>query len=238
MIYDKEQLKELLKFIDDLIVDPENEWFAEDLRSKFEGDNINIASSTISFDEFVKFQRKIFKVKAREFYKSIQDIQLKSELERDFQEMMWWRLMNNIERQYLFAYYQIENILNHYILERNAFEKIKINSEKYVVKFSDSFEVRCMSYFFSKDSPNDIEKISSIQAKIAFWCVEEFVKDWVVKNNSIIINLVQIRNLLSHRNSKANKIKILIKVEDMKKSDDSYFGFLMNFLRKIRDTVI
>ncbi len=240
MSYSKENLEKLTAFIEELIADPENRSWAETLREKIDSSNVNALAGTLAFDEFVRLQKKIFRLKSKEFYKEITDIELKAELERDYQEMLWWRMLNNVERQYLYSFFQIENMLNYYIVKNDAFKRIQKNKEKYIIDFDEKFSVNAYTYFFYNNTPKEISKINSIYAKLAFWGIETNNKGWLMDKTrkDTIDQIVQIRNKASHRHSMDSNKYLLALVERFKSGDDSNQSFITNVLRKIRDSVI
>lgn len=240
MNYKKENLIKLLKLVEEISKQPGNEWFKDELTSRLDATSLSTDDDSLSVEPFFRLQRKIFKTKGLEFYKNITDDKLRIELTKDFQEMLWYKVLNQIDRQYLFTYYQIENMINFFITKNLAHEKIKNNPNNYVIEFTDKFVVKSYNYFFSKNTePIDVIKISSIYAKIVFWSIETNNKSWIHDKSRKFHfdNIVQIRNMKSHRNSQVDNSFILANIESIKKGDDSNYSFLIAILTRIKNTL-
>lgn len=239
MTNNKENLIKLLKLVIEISKEPENDWFKELLKEKFDTSAIHREGDSLSADSFLRLQRKIFRTKALEFYKNIKEHNLRIELVKDFQEMLWYKVLNQVDNQYLFTYYQIENMINFFISKNSAHEKIKENPSHYVIEFSEKFIVKAYDYFYKSAKPIDVIKISSIYAKIVFWVVETDNKSWFLDKSRKFHfnNLVQIRNMKSHRNSHGDNSFVLSNIESIKKSDDSNYSFLSAILSRIKNTL-
>jgi hypothetical protein len=239
MKYKKESLEKLLLLIDIISKGEGNEWFNEILQDRFQIYNTQKSDNFITAESFIRLQRKIIKTKAIEYYKSIEDLKLQNELIKDFQEMLWFKVLNQIDKQYLFTYYQIENMINHFIIKNKAHDKIKVDSNRHTIKFTDKFEVKSALYFFKDSKPIEIDKISSIWAKLVFWAVETKNESWI-KDKSIkyhLDNIINIRNMKSHRNSNGEYGIQLSYIEQIKKGDDSNYSYLLSILYKLKMSI-
>lgn len=240
MKYNKEKLLKLLKLVEEISNQPGNEWFKNELTIRLDATRLTKEKDSLSIEPFLRLQRKIFRTKGLEFYKNITEDGLRIELIKDFQEMLWYKLLNQIDRQYLFTYYQIENMINFFIIKNLAHEKIKKNPNNYKIEFTEWFTVNSYSYFFSTNSdPIDVIKISSIYAKIVFWAIESGNKSWILDKTRKFHfdNVVQIRNMKSHRNSQGDNTYLLRHIQSIKIGDDSNYSFLIAILSRIKNTI-
>lgn len=230
MSYKRESLEKLLLLLEEICNEEENLWFKNRLHEQYSeiGDN---------FPSFFKHLKKQYKIKANTFYKDISDKNLKMQLIKDFIEMYWYLGINDVNRFCLFTYYQIENLLNYYITESNAFEKIMTNKNYFIKQFNEKFTVVCFDKFFQNGNKQSLDKIN-IWAKIVYWTLDSNSEEWENQNHSNISNVVNIRNSNSHRNSTqcANE-KNEETLKYMVKSDYSNFGYYANILKKIRDSL-
>lgn len=230
MSYKRESLEKLLLLLEEICNDEENLWFKNRLHEQFSeiGDN---------FPSYFRHLKKQYKIKANTFYKDIPDNNLKVKLTQDYVEMSWYLGINDVNRFCLFTYYQIENLLNYYITESNAFEKIKTNKNYFIKQFNEKFTVVCFDKFFQNETNQSLDKIN-IWAKIVYWALDSNSEDWENQNHSNISNLVNIRNTNSHRNStQGPNEKNEETLKYLARSDYSNFGFYANILKKIRDSL-
>lgn len=220
----KENLTKLLSLIERISQIEENKWFKDELHRKL--------SINFSFPEYFKAQKLQYKVKAKNFYKSIDNLKLKNELVDDYIEMSWYQSVNNIDRFLLFAYYQMENLINYYCKISNVYEKLKLNKDYYTHSYSEKFQIVTYNSFYYKERQSPLSKVS-IWAKLTYWMYDSKSFDWERKNHLNISNLINIRNKNSHRNSdKVNKdIETLIEI--LKKSDISILSFYIGILKFI-----
>jgi hypothetical protein len=240
MKFKNEKLVKLLKLIEEISNQQDFKWFKDELTNMLNVTMLTREDDSLSVEPFLRLQRKIFRTKGLEFYKNVAEDNLRIQLTKDFQEMLWYKVLNQVDRQYLFTYYQIENMINFFITKNLAHEKIRNNSNNYVIEFSEKFIVTSYNYFFSKNGdPIDVTKISSIYAKIAFWAIETNNKSWILDKSRKfhLDNVVQIRNLKGHRNSQGDNPFVLANIEKIKKGDDSNYGFLIAILSRIKSTL-
>lgn len=114
----KEQLKKLLDFIDELAKDKDNAWFVVELREKF-----SIPAGNQSMINDIKSIREALHIKGDNsiHYSYISNISLRNQLLVDNLRMennaLDFQTIDETERFYYFcvnAFYQIENLLNYY----------------------------------------------------------------------------------------------------------------------------
>ncbi len=223
----EQNLKKLLNLIDELCSIDENQWFKEALIKKY-----SKKSDFQDFPEFLKHQKKQFRLKARTFYSSINDKKLKKQLVDDYVEMMWNQSVNNVDRFMLFSFYQLENLLNYYLNISNAHNKIYSNKNYYTHSYNRSFTVVAYDGFFYKAQAKAFEKVN-IWSKLTFWMIDSNSVEWESKNHFNISNLINIRNSNSHRNSKQINKDIRNTVQLLKVADFSYLGFYLNVLKYV-----
>jgi len=232
----KLDLTTLIDFVTEIANQKGNEWFKNDLINNLGGNNYSTFET--SAELFIRTLRKTFNKKSRDFYKIISDQRLNIELTADFKEMLWYKTTNNIERQYLFIYYQIENMLNHYIMMNDAFTKISKESDKHIIKFSEKFSVNCKAYFFDNNNqPRELNKIGSIWAKLVFWAVDTKNEIWLIDKKTNFDQIVNLRNDNSHRNSSELNNYVQNTIDILKKSDDGNHSYVITILKKIKSTI-
>jgi len=227
----KESLEKLLVFISDICEHDENSWFKKALIQKLTTDN-----GFENFPGFVKYQKKQFKLKANIFYSDITDLKLKKQLINDYIEMCWYQSLNRIDRFLLYAFYQIENLLNYYARTTNAHQNIKGEPDKYNHEYAPKFIVKSSKGFFSDKGVISIEKVN-IWAKITYWMIETGSISWEKSNHFAISNLINVRNSESHRDSRKNSDNVESVLLFHKKADFSALGFYINVIKKIAETV-
>jgi len=236
MKFNEEHLGALLEFLDDILVHPENNWFKEELLKILTWEGIAPDGRNVYFTGFIKNLRANYIDKSKYFYRNVKNKKLRSELERDFQEMLWWKMMNNVKRQYSFAFYQMENMLNYFISNSNALEKVIKDPKRFTLKFNEKFIVRCGDDI----KTNDITKVKSIYTKIVIWAYEKDKVDWLLTfpNKYNIDNIVNIRNLNSHQNSQKDSPYYDNLVKEFKHGDETNHGYVINILNEFKETVV
>lgn len=114
MKYKKENLTKLLKLVEEISSQPENEWFKNDLKKKVTANSSINNSSTI--DEIYEYCIKlIIKDHAEKFYADFKLLGIKERLIEDFIRMEKFRRDDNFEDFCLAAYQQLESIINELI---------------------------------------------------------------------------------------------------------------------------
>ena len=241
MKYQKSSLIQLLKLVKEIVSERGNEWFKDSLYQELYSTGLDYGNNSPSAESFLRLQRKIIRVKALEFYKNIESTKLRAELVKDFQEMQWYKLLNQVEKQYLFTCYQVENMINYFISNNQAHEKIKSRPEFYSIEFSEKFITKSYSYFFSKSGdPIEISKINSLYAKLVFWAIETNNKLWIMDKSRKyhLDHMINIRNMISHRNSQSDYSQLLKYIDNIKRGDDTSYGFLVSIMTRIKNTLL
>ena len=230
--YNKENLEKLLKLIKEISSDPDNLWFKKKLSK-----DLNKDFGFENFPEFVKFQKKTFRIKGNNFYSQIKNNQIKNDLLKDYIEMCWYQSMNNMNRFMLFTFYQMENLLNFYCTNENCYEKLEKSPKEYIIDYGNNFIINCHKSFIKYDSKRiDIEKVT-IWAKIVFWAIDSKLIHWEKQNHTSFSNLINIRNIESHRNSLNQNLRAEKTIQLLKTSDFSSLGFYIGILKKIKTTI-
>jgi len=118
MEQNKEQLKKLLEFLDEIVKDKDNYWFLEELRNRY-GKKINLNSITQNINDI----REALQIRGANSikYEYIKNEALRNQLLVDNLRMENYALelktLDETERFYNFcvnAFYQIENLINYY----------------------------------------------------------------------------------------------------------------------------
>lgn len=229
----KEQLSKLLDFIDSLANEKGNEWFVDELKKRF-GNNSN------EFDSFIRLHREKQRKKARAYYKDIKEPVLRNQLIEHHAKMLWYKSISEIEQFFVYVNLQIENMLNFYINQTGAHDKISKNpSSFYKINYIGDYkiDVDCQNFFFNKytNKENTVDKINSLWAKLLYWAIDSNHYDFYtfqINNLSAIIN---IRNDQNH----ANYMKNSKSAKYWKDQEDDYaFAFIYAILKTIRTSII
>lgn len=223
----KESLLKLLDLISKISELEGNQWFRKELSNRFYE-----KSFSDSFPEYFKKQKQQYKIKGRNFYSDIKDKNLRNELVIDFVEMSWYQSINNINRFMLFAFYQMENLINYYCLISNSFEKIIVNKDFYSHSYNEKFTVIPYDSFYFKETKKPLEKIN-IWAKLTYWAIDSNSIDWESNNHYNISNLIKFRNENSHRNSELVNEELVQLINTIKKADITVLSFYINILKYI-----
>jgi hypothetical protein len=237
MKYKKESLDKLLQLINQICQDDENTWFREQLVELLLKPPLMFSElEKDGFGSFFKLLKKQFKIKATYLYRNIPEKKLKSELIIDCTKMYWFQVNNDIQGMFIQAFYQMENMLNYYLINSNAFDKIIKSPSHYEYHYSDKFSVICKHGFFSSDKFVPIEKVT-IWSKIVYWSVESENSDFLKNQHRNFSNLVNVRNDYIHKNSITPKKSEFV-VSKFTFDDYSAFGFVINILKQIVGTLI
>ena len=235
---EKEDIKRVLKLLSEKLKLPEN----KELLEQFILDCGVFETEGFNDSAFVRLQRKVLRQKSRNYYKNINNVKLKKELIEAHSNMLWFRAINELEKFFLYVNHQIENMLNYYIRENDAFTKIEQNPNLYktIIKIPNStFErnIDCHKYFFYYDKnekkmkPNDVPKIVSLWAKLLFWSID-FNGDssFLHNQHNNLSSIIDIRNEESHADydRQSNKCSWWYEQED---------GFSLAFIEAILKTV-
>lgn len=229
----KEQLRKLLDFIEALSIEKGNEWFEDELRRKFNSNDLNL-------DSFLRLNREKQRKKARKYYEKISHSQLRNQLIDDHANMLWYKSIFEIERFFLYVNFQIENMLNYYIDNTDAHNKVQKNPKFYYKELSYmeyKVSVDSFSYFFNKynGNKNPTGKISSLWAKLVYWAVDSDKIDFLENQFTNFSAIINIRNDQSHANySTESKSAVYWKQQE----DDYNFAFIYAIIKIIRNTII
>lgn len=238
---DKTEIVSLLEVLSEKLKKPENKVFLDEFLLNcgvFETEGLTDSA-------FVRLQRKVLRQKSRVYYKSINNDKLKNELIEAHSQMLWYRTINELEKFFVFVNYQIENMLNYYISEHDAFTKIGQNPKGYcstiIIPSSNSKpfqrDIDCHKYFFdSKGKPNKISKINSLWAKLLFWSIDYTGNDnFLVSQHSNLSAIIDIRNDQNHADYQRQDDKCKWWYEQ----DDGFsLAFIEAILKTIRNSII
>ena len=234
---DKDKIKEVLKVLSDKLKEPENRELLDEFLLNcgvFEVDGISDSA-------FVRLQRKVLRQKSRLYYKDIKDAQLKKELIDAHSQMLWYKTINELEKYFVYVNYQIENMLNYYIKNNDAFKKIRLDERKYCKTIFSSqkytLTIDCSTYFFNKNNqqPNKISKIASLWAKLLFWSIDSGEPDFTEKQYNNLSAIIDIRNEQNHADYERNSNKCDYWY---KQEDGLSFAFIEAIVKTIRNTII
>ena len=150
--------------------------------------------------------------------------------------MNWYQINNDMKQAFVYTFFQMENLLNFYITNSKAFEKIRLNQDFYNHSLNENFVVNCYINFNKVNNYKDINKIN-IWAKIVYWACDSKQTDYLTAYVSNFYNLVNIRNEENHRNSNSPSSYDKT-IENLRQGDFTDFSFYINILKKIYKTCI
>lgn len=234
---DKDKIKEVLKVLSEKLKEPEN----KDLLDEFLMNCGVFEVDDITDSAFVRLQRKALRKKSRLFYKDIKDNQFKKELIDAHSQMLWYKTINELEKYFVYVNYQIENMLNYYIQNNDAFNKIQLNVRGYCKNIFSSpkytLTIDCYTYFFNKNNqrPNKVSKINSLWAKLLFWSIDSGIPDYTVNQYNNLCSIIEIRNEQNHADYERNSNKCDYWY---KQEDGMQIAFIEAIVKKIRDSII
>ena len=242
MAQNREQLEKLLQFLDSLMKEPGNEWFVDELSKKIIKQH-PIFESNIdkdSFNTLLSLQHSKIRRKARAYYKEIKDDKLRNQLVNDHAMKIWYKSIYEVEKYFVHVNYQIENMLNYYLVHTDFHSKVQASPRSYnkVISISTNYkiEVDVYSYAFNKNdgTPINIEKIPSLWAKLLYWAINtnnfQFLCDQAGNLNAII----SIRNQTNHSyyGRQINSAKYWKEQED-----DMNYAFIGGIVKHIRNSI-
>lgn len=230
--YKKESLEGLLKLIEEICDDSDNQWFVERIAKI----TVQDENENNSFPSLIRFLKSEYKKKGSKFYHSITDKKLKNDLINDFNEMYFNHSLNNMGKFIQFTCFQMENLLNYYCIKSNAYEKIRLNKNYYAKSYNEKFEIKCFQSFFGNDIEKEIGSVN-LWAKITYWIIENNKSDWYLSNSFTLSNIINIRNHISHRNTLNTNDSNKKSIETLKNSDLSALSFYLNVLREIINSI-
>lgn len=245
MAQDKKQLEALLHFIDRLIAEPGNEWFAERLRSSVSISREETETNDqASIDSMIRLQHCKNRRKARKYYQHIKNDVLRNQLITDHASMLWYKSIYEIEMYFTHVNYQIENMLNYYLENTDFHKKVQKDPKRFctTVSFHTGKQLTVDVYTFAFDKyknyePVSVPKIKSLWAKIVFWAIDTDSLSFLQNQASNFSAIINIRNENNHSYYGRNETT-LFSTYWKNLEDDMYFAFIGGIIRVIRDTII
>jgi hypothetical protein len=242
MAQNREQLEKLLQFLDSLMKEPGNEWFVDELSKKIIKQH-PIVESNMDRDPFntlLSLQHSKIRRKARAYYKEIKDTKLRNQLVNDHAMMIWYKSIYEVEKYFVHVNYQIENMLNYYLVHTDFHSKIQASPRLYnKVIFTPSnykIEIDVYSYAFNKNNgtPISIEKISSLWAKLLYWAVDSNNFQLLSEQSGNFSAIINIRNQTNHSyyGRQINSAKYWKEQED-----DMNYAFIGGIVKHIRNSI-
>lgn len=232
MVYKRESLEKLLDLIKEICSDEENKWFREKLIS----DLLDSKTKSVDFREYFLLLKKQLRLKGNHLYKDIKDAELKRQLLDDYVKMNWYQINNDMKLAIVYAFFQMENMLNYYIQKSNAYHKIESKKEFYKYSPNEKFDVNCYKNFFDGKHKKEVNNIT-IWPKIIYWACDENKIDYIRNHTSTFSNLIKVRNEENHRNTmRASETQNTI--DYLKNGDFSEFSFYTNILKTIYKSCI
>jgi hypothetical protein len=150
--------------------------------------------------------------------------------------MYWYQINNDVNQLFVYAFFQMENMLNYYASHSNCYEKIKLNKDYYTHTFSENFIISCSSTFLNKDdSAKSITKVN-IWSKLIYWAYDTNNIEFLKKQGNNFSNLINVRNNFIHKSAEKNKPENFA-IDYVRQSDYTYFGYYINLLKEIVKTL-
>lgn len=242
---DKNQLKALLKFLEEIIKDPGNNWFVEDLNELLQdklrkNPNYNLINQN-NLDVLIRLNHNKNKAKARYYYRNIVEQKLKRQLVNDHALMIWYKSIYEIDQYFVHVNYQLENMLNYYLEHTDFHNKVNQFPREYcnTISISEGYklDIDVSSYSFDKNKGNPIKVnlIKSLWAKILYWAIDTNNMDFLKKQAGNFAAIINIRNEYSHsyydRKKSASKYW---KTQE----DDMSFAFIGAILKVVRNSIV
>lgn len=261
----KEQLKKLLRFIDDLAKQEGNEWFKEEISKNYSKikKTVNVTSDHELIEKVHEYCiQEIIQTQAQKFYSDFALSEIKSQLITDFQKMENFRRHGDFENFCLSMFQQVEYIVNHVLskpeikdallAEKGTPALLKFNHELKTYTKSGTLNVGSLIAQYARE-----DKVSELfRKKIDDWYfankfraviyyyyfnteikqnTEEFERIYKTGNY-----LYQVRNL-NHRGGIKSDYQENILKEILPHRDRYYLrfmGFLEEFVRRVNDTLM
>lgn len=241
----KEELRQLLAFIDTLVKQPGNEEFVAGLRALVGIGYQHHIGKDEQLSSFLRLQREKFRAKARNYYKNIDNDILRNQLIDDHAWMLWYKAVDDVVSYFNHVNLQIENIVNYYISGIDVHSKILEDpiafSTTLVVnpKGTYSIDIDCNKDFFKSTSKGlshvPYSKVKSLWSKIWAWGVCTGNTAFIQSQASNISSIINIRNDNNHRDS-----KFVSPTSEYWKNleDDANYGFILMILKVFRNSII
>jgi hypothetical protein len=153
--------------------------------------------------------------------------------------MIWYKSIYEVEKYFVHVNYQIENMLNYYLIHTDFYSKVQASPTSYdkeIINPSTKFKmnVKVYSYAFTKDGDQiSIEKIS-LWAKLLYWAVNSGNFDFLSNQVGNLNAIISIRNQANHSYyGRQNNAATYWKDQE----DDINFAFISGIVKHIRNTI-
>ena len=241
----KEELRQLLAFIETLVMQPGNEEFVAGLRALVGADSIPDVNTNEQLGSYLRLQRDKFRAKARKYYKNVSNENLRGQLIDDHAWMLWYKSVDDVVSYFNHVNLQIENIVNYYMSEIDIHTSILADPTAFtthlIVSPSGKYaiDIDCNKDFFRK-TPHGLtnvqySKVKSLWSKIWAWGVCTGNTAFIQSQASNIAAIINIRNDNNHRDS-----KVMSPSSEYWRNleDDSNYGFILMILKVFRNSII
>jgi hypothetical protein len=224
MAFKKTELIKLLQFLEELVRDPENDWFKDELSKLFNNPANNIPTEVIDDIRRTRYYLrnidKNYYQQGYKIYKNVKDVQLKKELIADYKEMNIALNNNDILEYGRRASLQLEKCFDAVIMTVNGWEEVNKKKELYTEVSTDingKYKYSVRNGFFKKDFKNPSEiirkELSEIEFRIKalFCCLYyevDFLYHWLNLENIYFLRNKASHGLLNDKDS--NRLKKLI----------------------------
>ncbi len=241
----KEELRQLLAFIETLTKQPGNEEFVAGLRALVVEETPSGKSTDEQLSSYLRLQREKFRAKARRYYRNIANGNLRNQLVDDHAWMLWYKSVDDVVSYFNHVNLQVENIVNFYLSEIDIHAKIVADPTAFTTHLVVSpngkyaIDINCNKDFFRTTSQGlakvQYSKVKSLWSKIWAWGVCSGNVAFVQSQASNIAAIINIRNDNNHRDSKVTSPS-----SDYWKNleDDSNYGFILMILKMFRNSII
>lgn len=192
-------------------------------------------------DSYLRLQREKCKSKSRNYYKSISNKALRSQLVEDHARMLWAKIVDDVDNYFTYVNLQIENMVNYYLSTFDFRSKIQAEPAKFkhelVINKKAGYimSIDCSKDLYEVTGQKGVYKFKSLWCKIWVWAVCTDNKELIIDNASNIDSIIKIRNLNNHRDIQTSRKG----VEHWKSlDDDQRYGFILKVLKGFRDSII
>ncbi len=107
----RNNMLKLLDLVEELAGEPGNQWFAGEIKTRFKKPAPEGNAHQI-IDVYEEYAKKLFKVRAENFYRDFKILEIKNQLIEDYIRMEVFRNNGNFEDFCIAAFQQVENIVN------------------------------------------------------------------------------------------------------------------------------
>lgn len=190
---------------------------------------------------FIQLQRKKMRQKGRLYYQNIIDPKLRNQLVNDYAMMLWYKCIGDIPRMFAHILFQMENMLNAFVLSHGAaaYEEVKNNAEKYIYSTQKDFKVEAKGQFFDANGKKKTIESIGIWAKYAYWFVSTGqVPKFQSKTHYVVSNAISIRNYTEHRSAQKEMPKWMNDtITSWGTNVDTKFSYIDLVLSTIRQSI-